>query len=83
MQRLAEDSQWRASRFGALEDFIFDFLVGGGRAAGEAVRLKLQTPLFVADALLEAAGQQLAAELETAKEVRRSPNARTILPASI
>ena len=69
MQRLAEDAQWRASRFGKLEDFIFDFLVGGGRTAAEAVRLKLQTPLFVADALLAAAGQQLAAELDTAQEV--------------
>lgn len=26
-QRLADDEQWRASRFGRLEDFIFDFLV--------------------------------------------------------
>ena len=34
------------------------------------MRLKLQTPLFVADALLEAADQQLGAELETATEVR-------------
>lgn len=70
MRRLSEDRQWQSSRFGALEDFIFDFLVGGGRDTGEAVRLKLQTPLFVADALLDAAGQQLSAELETAKEVR-------------
>ena len=71
-RRLAEDGQWRASRFGELEKFIFDFLVGGGGVdGGEAVRLKLQTPLFVTDALLEAAGQQLAAELETAEEVRR------------
>ena len=69
MQRLSEDAQWRASRFGQLEDFIFDFLVGGGRTAAEALRLKLQTPLFVADALLAAAGQQLAAELATAQEV--------------
>ncbi len=68
-QRLAEDPQWQSSRFGELEDFIFDFLVGGRGDGGEAVRLKLQTPLFVADALLEAAGQQLAAELQTAEEV--------------
>ena len=35
--------------------------------AGEGVRLKLQTPLFVADALMGAAGQRLAAEVEAAR----------------
>lgn len=70
-RRLADDGQWQSSRFGQLESFIFDFLCGG-RDSGEAVRLKLQTPLFMADALLEAAGQQLAAELQTAEEVRQS-----------
>lgn len=48
---------------------MFEFLCGG-RSSGEAVRLKLQTPLFVADALLEAAGKLLEAELQTAEEVR-------------
>lgn len=47
---------------------MVDFLVGGG-AAGESLRLKLQTPLFVADALLEAARQQLSSELVTAEQV--------------
>ena len=44
----------------------------GGAAAvgGESVRLKLQTPLFVADALLDAAGAQLGAEEELAQKVR-------------
>ena len=58
----------RASRFGELERFVADFLTGGP-AAGESLRLKLQTPLFVADALLDAAGQQLAAERATAQQV--------------
>jgi hypothetical protein len=35
--------------------------------AGEGVRLKLQTPLSVADALIGAAGQRLAAELGAAR----------------
>jgi hypothetical protein len=47
---------------------MVDFLVGGA-AAGESLRLKLQTPLFVADALLEAARAQLASELCTAESV--------------
>ena len=42
----------------------------GGARAGERVRLKLETPLFVADALLEAAQQQLQNELATAVEVQ-------------
>ena len=69
LDRLGVDDRWRGSRFGALEEFVFDFLCGG-RGSGEAVRLKLQTPLFVADALLEAAGNLLQAELQTAEEVR-------------
>lgn len=43
----------------------------GGARAGERVRLKLETPLFVADALLAAAGLQLQNELATAVEVGR------------
>lgn len=40
----------------------------GGRAGSESVRLKLESPLFVADALLSAAEQQLAAELAVARQ---------------
>lgn len=67
-EALARSGQWGESRFGELERFMVDFLVGGG-AAGESLRLKLQTPLFVADALLEAARQQLSSELSTAEQV--------------
>ena len=66
---LAGDQNWQRSRFGELEAFMVDFLVGGA-SAGESLRLKLQTPLFVSDALLEAARQQLAAELSAAEQVR-------------
>jgi GTP-binding protein EngB required for normal cell division len=61
---LGADPRWAASRFGALEDFVAAFLAGGAGAggAGEGARLKLQTPLAVADALLGAARAQLAAE---------------------
>ena len=37
--------------------------------AGESVRLKLQTPLFVADALLAAGAEQLAADLTAVQQV--------------
>ena len=67
-QALEGDSKWKASRFGPLEQFILDFLIGGA-SAGESVRLKLQTPLFVADALLDAGRQQLDDDLQAAQEV--------------
>jgi len=67
-QSLAGDQNWQRSRFGELEAFMVDFLVGGA-SAGESLRLKLQTPLFVSDALLEAARQQLEAELLAAEQV--------------
>ena len=65
--RLQADPGWSASRFAALESFIFDFL--SGSAGGEGVRLKLQTPLNISEALLEAARQQLQDELGVAKQV--------------
>ena len=64
-QALEGNSQWQSSRFGPLENYILDFLIGGA-SAGESVRLKLQTPLFVADALLDAGRQQLEADLQAA-----------------
>ena len=69
---LARDEGWQRSRFGELEAFMVEYLVGGA-SAGESLRLKLQTPLFVSDALLEAARQQLQAELSTAEQVWRDP----------
>ena len=70
-ETLASNPKWESSRFGALESFILDYLVGG-KSAGESVRLKLQSPLFVADALLDAARQQLEDDLTTAEQVRRA-----------
>eukprot|EP00955_Chlamydomonas_euryale_P071257 361009-Chlamydomonas_euryale.AAC.2 len=54
---LAERSDWAASGFGAFESFVYEFLIGRGEQAGEGVRLKLQTPLYVADALMGACGR--------------------------
>ena len=65
--RLQADPAWAASRFADLETFIFDFL--SGSAGGEGVRLKLQTPLSISEALLAAATQQLRDELDVAQQV--------------
>ncbi|KAI8475898.1 MAG: hypothetical protein J3K34DRAFT_517060 [Monoraphidium minutum] len=78
MDSLADDllqdhPAWRASRFGDFERFMYDFLIGGAGqdggpgGVGEGLRLKLQTPLAVADALVGAAGRQLAAEAAAAE----------------
>ena len=73
--QLQQDARWTASQFNHLEQFIYDFLVGGA-SAGESVRLKLQTPLFVADALLAAAQQTLRQELELVTKVGASSSAQ-------
>ena len=67
-QQLQSNPAWEASRFGDLETFIFDFL--SGTAGGEGVRLKLQTPLNISQALLDAATQQVQDDLGGAKQVR-------------
>lgn len=51
--QLAADSQWEGSGFGAAEQWVFNFLAGGGEEGeGEALRLKLNTPLAVASVRL-------------------------------
>lgn len=58
--KLAQDQDWQESGFPNLETFVTNFFTGdGGAASTESVRLKLQTPMFVADALLDACRQQL------------------------
>jgi len=58
--RLDLDERWRRSRFSEIESFIAEFFSGeGGAASAESVRLKLQTPIYVADALLDASRRQL------------------------
>ena len=69
--QLQSNSAWVDSRFSALEGFISAYLAGGA-SAGEGVRLKLQTPLFVSEALLDTAQKQLSDLLTTAEEVSRS-----------
>eukprot|EP00210_Caulerpa_lentillifera_P008584 g8188.t1 len=60
---LDQDPRWISSRFSELESFMSEFFSSAeGAASAESVRLKLQTPLYVADALLDASKRQLANE---------------------
>jgi hypothetical protein len=70
-QQLALSPAWGSSGFADLEAFLLGFLVGSepGKAS-ESVRLKLQTPLSIADALLGASEQQLKGDLASAEKVR-------------
>ncbi|KAG1680578.1 hypothetical protein FOA52_015025 [Chlamydomonas sp. UWO 241] len=69
---LTDQPDWEPSGFGALESFVYDFLVGRGGNAGEGVRLKLQTPLYVADALMGACGRALQSDLDAARAELRA-----------
>ena len=100
---LARHPAWVPSGFGALEDFVYEFLAGGAEEdeeearfgvaggsgsgsgtdatdtgpprGGEGLRLKLQTPLAVADALVGAAAAQLAAQRQGAEAQLRALSA--------
>lgn len=72
---LANLDSWKASRFGTLEKHIRDFLLGGATPAtvpSESLKLKLQTPLFVADALINASKTQLETELSVLRRDEES-----------
>ena len=55
------------SGFGQFEDYVMSYLGGSGERAGEALRLKLSTPLNVCTLLLDAAEQILETEDDEAK----------------
>ena len=65
--RYARDSEFISSRFGEFEDYVMSFLGGSGARAGEALRLKLSTPLNVSELLLNAAEEILEGEDDEAK----------------
>ena len=67
---LLESPLWQKSGFADLEALLLQYLVGSGpNNISESVRLKLQTPLAVADALLGASQQQLQGDLASAEKV--------------
>ena len=60
---------WRGSGFAKLETVLYEYLVGEPGKISESARLKMQTPLAVADALLGASQQQLMGDLSSAEKV--------------
>lgn len=81
--QLQQQPGWQQSGFAELEAFVTRFLGGEqGTGTGEALRLKLLTPLSLAAALLDAAARALqaqagaaAAELAACETVRRQLDA--------
>lgn len=73
---LSTSQQWKSSRFENLESHVRDFLLGGTTENGtsQSLKLKLQTPLFVAEALMDAAKTQLESELAVLKRDEESVN---------
>jgi hypothetical protein len=70
-EQLGTKPDWLSSGFQEFERFMLDFLVGSGgsgQQGGEGLRLKMQTPLAVADALMAACRQQLASEAAAVKQ---------------
>jgi hypothetical protein len=60
---LQGNSDWKSSGFGQLEEFIRKFLEGSTDAGAERLRLKLDTPLGIGMALLNASDRQLSADI--------------------
>lgn len=71
---LSTSQQWKSSRFENLESHVRDFLLGGtnGDGTSQSLTLKLQTPLFVAEALMDACKTQLESELAVLKQDEES-----------
>lgn len=70
---LSGSQKWRSSRFEDLESHMRDFLLGtSDRGGSESLVLKLQTPLFVAEALIDASRAQIEAELDVLQKDAKS-----------
>ena len=71
---LSTSQLWTSSRFENLESHVRDFLLGGtdGDGTSQSLKLKLQTPLFVAEALMEACTSQIESELAVLKRDEES-----------
>ncbi|KAJ6797597.1 putative transmembrane GTPase FZO-like, chloroplastic [Iris pallida] len=63
---LSNDSRWTASRFHELEKFLFSFLDGSTNTGKERIRLKLETPIGIADRLLTSCVRLVKQEYENA-----------------
>lgn len=71
---LFNDPHWMSSRFYELEKFLFSLLDGTTETGMERVKLKLETPLAIADRLLYSCQRIVKQEYENAIEDLKSIN---------
>ncbi|XP_078445105.1 FZO-like protein [Wolffia australiana] len=71
---LLSDVRWLTSGFPELEDFLYSFLDGSTDTGMERMKLKLETPIGIADRLLTACEAQVKYEFECAKKDLSSIN---------
>lgn len=67
-EALFRDSRWMSSQFYELEKFLFNLLDGTTESGLERVKLKLETPLTIADRLLSSCQALAKQEYENASE---------------
>ncbi|XP_058082986.1 probable transmembrane GTPase FZO-like, chloroplastic isoform X2 [Magnolia sinica] len=65
---LSNDPRWKSSSFCELENFLFSFLDGSTDTGIERMRLKLETPIGIADRLLTACESFVKQECEFATQ---------------
>lgn len=65
---LVNDPRWTASRFYELENFLYSFLDGSTDTGIERMRLKLKTPIDIADRLLNSCERIVKQDFENASK---------------
>ncbi|KAL5982543.1 hypothetical protein ACLOJK_016616 [Asimina triloba] len=65
---LMNNPHWKSSNFHDLEDFLFSFLDGSTDTGIERMKLKLETPIVIADRLLNASDSFVRQECEFANK---------------
>jgi hypothetical protein len=66
MEAMFSDPRWRSSKFSELEDYLLSFLDSSTENGKERVRLKLETPIGIADRLLTSCQRLVKLEYEKA-----------------
>nr|CAB3461600.1 unnamed protein product [Digitaria exilis] len=66
MEAMFSDPRWRSSKFYELEDYLMSFLDSSTENGKERVRLKLETPIGIADRLLTSCQRLVKLEYERA-----------------
>lgn len=71
---LGSDSQWKTSSFYELENFLYSFLDGSTSTGMERMKLKLETPIAIAEKLLSACETLVTQDCRYAKQDLTSIN---------